>query len=76
MSCITFKRVTPEQSNIHDADGDFLGEVFRQPDILNPGEHYYVIALDEDPRGFTRVHDRSLIRDVSLQWIAGHPYWP
>ena len=76
MSRITFKRVTLEQSTIHDADGDFLGEVFRQPDILNPGEHYYVIALDEDPRGFTRVLERSRIRDVALQWIAGHPYWP
>lgn len=76
MSHITFKRVTPEHSRIHDADGECLGEVFRQPDILNPGKHYYVIALDEDPRGSTRVHERSRIRDVALQWIDGHPYWP
>ena len=75
MSRITFKRVTPEQSNIYDADGDFVGEVFRQPDILNPGNHYYAIHLDEDPRGFTRVHERSRIREVALQWIAGHPYF-
>ena len=75
MSRISFKRITPHESRIYDADGDFLGEVYRQPDILNPGEHYYVIALNEDPRGFSRVHERSRIRDVALQWIAGHPYW-
>lgn len=33
MSRISFKRVTPERSTILDADGDFVGEVSRQPDI-------------------------------------------
>ena len=75
MSRITFKRVTPEQSSIHDADGDRVGEVHRQPDILNAGKHYYLIVLDDDPRGWTRVHERSRIRERALQWIAGHPYF-
>ncbi len=76
MDRITFKRVTPEQSNIYNDDGEFLGEVFRQPDVLNPGGHYYVVILDEDPRGFTRVHDRSRIPEVVSQRVASHPYWP
>ena len=75
MTDITFKLVTPELSNIYDADGDLVGEVFRQPDVLNPGSHYYVVVLDEDPRGFTRVHDRSRIREVALQRVTSHPYW-
>ena len=75
MTEVTFKRVTPELSNIYDADGELLGEVFRQPDVLNPDDHYYVVILDDDPRGFTRVHDRSRIRVVVSQRVASHPYW-
>ena len=75
MSCITFKRVTPHESRIYDADGDCVGEVHRQPDILNAGEHYYVIVLDEDPRGFVRVFDRSRIRDVARRLVETHPLW-
>ena len=51
MSRITFKRVGPEQSDIYD-DGDYVGEVYSQPDILNPGARYFVIHLIEDPRGW------------------------
>ncbi len=75
MSRITFKRVTPQESRIYDADGDCVGEVHRQPDILNPGKHYYVIALDEDPRGWVRVFDRSRIRDVARRLVETHPLW-
>ena len=75
MSRISFERLTPERSTIHDADGDFVGEVYRHPDILNPGRHYYVIHLDEDPRGFARVHERSRIRDVAQRMLDTHPYY-
>ena len=73
MTHITFRRVTTEQSSIHDEDGDFVGEVFRQPDILNPGKHCYLIWLTEDPRGFARVHERSRIREVARQRLSTHP---
>ena len=75
MSRIEFRRVTPEQSNIHDADGEYIGEVCRQPDILNPGKHYYVVHLDEDPRGWVRVFERSQIRDVAQERWDSHPYY-
>ena len=75
MSGIKFKRVTPEQSNIYDSDGDCIGEVCRQPDILNPGKHYYVVHLDEDPRGWVRVFGRSRIRDVAQERWDSHPYY-
>ena len=57
MSRITFKRVASEQSDIYDDDGDCVGEVYRQPDVLNPGSHYYVVHLVEDYRGPVRVFD-------------------
>ena len=75
MSRISFKRVTPEESVIYDADGDRVGEVFRQPDILHPGCHYYLIWLDDDPRGYVRVFDRARIHDVAQARLDSHPYF-
>ena len=75
MSRITFKRISPEHSNIYDDDGDFVGEVYSQPDILNPGARCFVVHLIEDPRGFVRVHERSRIREVAQQRLDSHPYW-
>ena len=74
MSRIEFKRITPRESRIYDA-GDCVGEVHRQDDVLNPGGHYYVIHLFEDPRGFARVHERSRIREVAQKRVDTHPYF-
>ena len=76
MDTITFKRITPHESRIHDADGDHVGDVYRQDDILVPGQVFYVIHLHEDPRGPQRVHDRSRIRDVARRRLASHPLRP
>ncbi len=74
MCQVSFKRITPEESRIF-ADGDYVGDVYRQPDILCEGEHYYVIWLDEDYRGPVRVHERSRIREVAEQRVRSHPLW-
>ena len=44
MTDIAFKRITPEESRVY-FDGDLVGEVYRQDDILNPGSHFYVAHL-------------------------------
>ena len=74
MSSVTFKRVAPDESRIHDADGDHVGDVYAQDDILNPGARVYVVHLSEDPRGFVRVHDRSRIREVAEERLRSHPF--
>ena len=74
MTCITFKRITPEESRIY-ADGMIIGEVYRQDDILKPGSHYYVVHLSEDYRGPHRVHDRSRIREETARLVNTHPLW-
>ncbi|WP_428098765.1 hypothetical protein [Candidatus Rariloculus sp.] len=74
MSSITFKRAADDEWRIYDHDGDCVGEVFLQADILNPGAHYYLVWLSEDPRGFVRVHDRSRVREVAQQRLDSHPY--
>ena len=74
-STITFTRVGANEARIHDADGDYVGDLFRQPDILEPGEHVYVIHLSEDPRGWVRVHERKRVREVTQELLASHPLW-
>ena len=59
----------------HLQDGDYVGDVYRQPDILHEGEHYYVVWLDEDFRGPVRVHERERIREVAEQRVRSHPLW-
>ncbi len=44
MSNIVFKRVSPHESHIYQ-DGDCVGDVYRQDDILNAGSHFYVVHL-------------------------------
>ena len=74
MTHIAFKRITPELSRIHDDDG-CVGEVYRQPDVLHRGRHYYVVHLTEDPRGPLRVFDRSRIREEARLRLLTHPYY-
>ncbi len=74
MTDIAFKRITPEESRVY-LDGDFVGEVHRQDDILKPGSHYYVCWLDEDPRGPVRIPERSRIRETVARRILTHPLW-
>ena len=73
MSRVTFKRIASDQANVYDEDGDFVGEVFRYPDILNPGDVLFTIHYFEDPRGPLHVSDRSRIRDEAQRRYDTHP---
>ena len=76
MCQVTFKRITPEESRIYDADGHHVGDVYAHADILDPGARVYVVHLSEDPRGFVRVHDRARIRQVAEERLRSHPFLP
>ena len=73
-SHITFKRVSTDEARIYQ-DGDHVGDVFRQSDVLNAGRHVYVLHLAEDPRGWVRVHERDRIRAVAEERLRSHPLW-
>ena len=75
MTGITFKRIAPDESRIHDAAGDHVGDVYALDDPLCAGARYFVVHLDEDPRGPCRVHDRDRIRDVAESRVRSHPLW-
>ena len=72
-SQITFGRVNADEARIYQ-DGEHVGDLYRQPDVLDPASHYYVIHMDEDPRGPVRVHERSRIREVAQRRVDTHPY--
>ena len=74
MSAIAFRRIAPDESRIYQ-DGDHVGDVYRQEDVLSPGSHVYVVHLDEDPRGPCRVHDRKRVREVTERLVFSHPLW-
>ena len=74
MSGITFRRITPYESRIYQ-DDTVIGEVYREDDILNPGQALYIVHLSEDPRGWIRVHDRARIREVAEERVRTHPLW-
>ena len=73
MSHITFKRVASDEARIL-ADGEHVGDLFRHPDILNPGRVLFIVHLEDDPRGWVRVHERHRIRDVAEHSIRTHPF--
>ena len=74
MSCITFKRIDTDEARIYQ-DGDHVGDLYRQHDILHRGAVFYVMHLDEDPRGPVRVHERARIREVAEHRVRSHPLW-
>ena len=74
MSAIAFRRIAPNESRIY-RDGDPVGDVYALDDPLREGARYFVVHLDEDPRGPCRVHDRSRIREVTERLVLSHPLW-
>ena len=62
-SQITFKRTGVDEARVYQ-DGDHVGDVYLQDDILNRGAVFYVVHLSEDPRGPVRVHERHRVREV------------
>ena len=72
MGSISFKRITQHESRILD-DGDHVGDVYRQDDVLCEGAHFYVVHLSEDLRGPRRVHERHRIREIAQHLVDTRP---
>ena len=73
MCHVTFKRVADDEARIL-ADGEHVGDLYRHSDILAPGSVIFVVHLEDDPRGFVRVHERHRIREVAAERIRTHPF--
>ena len=71
-SQIAFNQISAAEARVYQ-DGDHVGDVFRQDDILNRGAVFYVVHLSEDPRGPVRVHERHRVREVARHLLDTHP---
>ena len=72
MCHVTFQRVADDEARIL-ADGEYVGDLFRQRDILSPGDVLFILHLDDDWRGPIRVHERHRVREVAEQRLLSHP---
>jgi hypothetical protein len=72
MTDITFRLVSTDEADVL-ADGEYVGGLYRQDDILNRGVVFYVLHLSEDPRGPVRVHERNRVREVARHLLDTHP---
>ena len=73
MCHVTFQRVADDEARIL-ADGEYVGDLYRQRDILSPDAVLYIVHLEDDPRGFVRVHERRRVREVAIERIRTHPF--
>ena len=73
MCHVTFHKVADDEARIL-ADGEYVGDLYRQRDILSPAAALYIVHLEDDARGFVRVHERHRVREVAVQRILSHPF--
>ena len=71
---LTFARTAPDEVRIY-RDGAYIGDIFKDEDILNPGKFHYLIWLAEDWRGWKRVTERSQLRAATERWVETHPFY-
>ena len=65
---IHFKRTLPDHAHMYH-DQELVGELTKQPDLLNAGSFFYVVHLFNDRRGPIRIHNRNRILEVAEQRI-------
>ena len=72
-TALTFKLAAPGEVRVY-RDGAYIGDIFKDEDILNPGQFHYLIWLADDFRGWKRVTDRGQLRAAVERWVDTHPY--
>ena len=71
---LSFERAAPDEVRIY-RDGEYIGDIYKDEDILAPGRHHYLIWLAEDWRGWKRVTERSQLRETVRRWVDSHPLY-
>ena len=73
MSQVVILSLSDDESRIY-KDGEYVGDVYHETDILD-GEPVHLVHLNEDPRGWERVRNRTDVLAAAAQRIESHPYW-
>ena len=71
---LTFERTAPDEVRIY-RDGEYVGDIYKDEDILAPGQFHYLIWLSEDWRGWKRVTDRASLDATVRRWVDSHPFY-
>ena len=71
---LSFERAAPDEVRIY-RDGEYIGDIYKDEDILDPGRHHYLIWLSEDRRGWKRVSERGQLRETVRRWVDSHPLY-
>ena len=72
-TALTFRLAAPDEVRVY-RNGEHIGDIFRDEDILNPGRFHYLIWLHEDRRGWKRVTDRGRLHETVERWVETHPF--
>ena len=71
---LTFQRTAPDEVRIY-RSGEYIGDIYKDEDVLQPGRFHYLIWLAEDWRGWKRVTERSQLRAETERWVDTHPFY-
>ena len=71
---LSFQLTAPDEVRIY-RSGKYIGDIYRDEDILNPDRFHYLIWLAEDWRGWKRVTERSQLRAETERWVDTHPFY-
>ena len=70
MPRITFQQTGDDEAIIR-YDGEAVGDLYRHEDPIS-GEHFYLILLVEDGRGWFRQNDRSKVHQTIRDRLRSH----
>ena len=71
---LSFQLTGPDEVRIYRGN-EYIGDIYKDEDVLNRDRFHYLIWLVEDWRGWKRVTDRSRLRAITQQWVDTHPFY-
>ena len=74
MASIDIRELAPDEARIY-ADGDLVGEIFRDESAFEDEPAFYTVHLSEDPRGPRRVYAREHLHETVRWMVDSHPVW-
>ena len=69
---LAFELAASDEVRIY-RDGQHIGDIYKDEDILEPGRFHYLIWLTDDWRGWKRVTERGKLRETVERWVDTHP---
>ena len=72
---LSFQLTAPDEVRIYRNGTEYIGDIYKDEDVLQAGRFHFIIWLAEDWRGWKRVTDRSQLRAETERWVESHPFY-